>query len=411
MNKTKLRSMRLTLYFVIILVITGISLYFSETYERKIQKEEALLEQERLEKEEKRIELLEYYRINTHLDSVDLSNLDLKYFPMDILRNLKSLKYLNLSGNKIIEIPYDIFDLKKLEYLNVSHNALTHLSNSGRKSKIKYLLLNNNRIDNSLISGLDSLEVLDMSNNMIRYKYHISNEEYPNLRVLSLSNNQIEIVSGLESLFWLRKVNLSNNQLTEIPIFNEYGSLYYLDLSDNEISGLSYRNMITSVPKTVLLKNNKIEIFEFNSFFQSVKHLDLSNNQISNLGEMYYFDELNYLNLSGNSFNGNINYVDDIAIIDSLDISNNEIANFSWNSAALTYLNLEDNKLIIENCILETNQLAYLNIKNNQVENPDIFNNSILSNLPNLKRINATNTSVCEDKTKSYLNSAIINCE
>lgn len=98
----------------------------------------------------------------------------------------KNLAHLDLSGNKITEIP----DLKipQLRFLSL------------RSNEIK-------RIDK--FEGHDTIEILDLSNNNIAETRTLIN--MPNLKEMFIQNNKLKVFPSLEGLSSLRKLHLRNN--------------------------------------------------------------------------------------------------------------------------------------------------------------------------------------------------------
>jgi internalin A len=119
--------------------------------------------------------------------SISLNYLGLKVIPP--FHNLLSLKSLDLSSNKIIDISLlkksntmksldlsynDIYDLSplinltNLEYLELHYNFIKDISPLGNLSNLKELNLKGNRIDNiEPLKTLNHLEYLFLSNNPI----------------------------------------------------------------------------------------------------------------------------------------------------------------------------------------------------------------------------------------------------
>ncbi|KAI3383344.1 hypothetical protein SNEBB_000574 [Seison nebaliae] len=142
----------------------------------------------------------------THFNGVAIGTYE---WPKDICNskstgNISIITHLDLSNNRLREIPYDLtFCLKNLEVLR----------------------LNGNRIEKiTLLNWMNSLKELDISGNLIK---HLN---------LNFIHHQIH----------LQSVKLSENQITEIrwPIyFNHFIPLMYLcyiDFSSNLISTISF---------------------------------------------------------------------------------------------------------------------------------------------------------------------------
>ena len=127
-----------------------------------------------------------------------LRNISLESIP-DKICDFKSLKTLDLSGNKINRLN-NLSCLKNLVNLDLSNNKL-------------------NRIYKGDLNGLVKLETLDLTANAL-----IELDE--------------ESFSKLSNIMWL---SLSNNNLTSIKknTFSELKQLEYLDLSRNSISSIA----------------------------------------------------------------------------------------------------------------------------------------------------------------------------
>lgn len=128
------------------------------------------------------------------LRNLDLSKNKLSNMPDDILR-LKNLKLFNLDTNKLQKLPDSIVNMKKLEVLNISSNALSSLPLS--------------------FSNLSCLKQLYLNNNNFRH-FPLQLIGLPNLEVVELSNNKItEIPCGMAD-FYATELNLSQNELSQI---------------------------------------------------------------------------------------------------------------------------------------------------------------------------------------------------
>uniref|UniRef100_A0A7E4USY6 Leucine-rich repeat-containing protein 51 n=1 Tax=Panagrellus redivivus TaxID=6233 RepID=A0A7E4USY6_PANRE len=101
---------------------------------------------------------------------VSLANNDLKKFPSKMTKKFPELMCLNLSGNKVTEIPDDILEWTNLGALNLSGNKFTQFPEVIYKLKnLKLLDISNNEIQNidipRLFTELPLLKILDISNN------------------------------------------------------------------------------------------------------------------------------------------------------------------------------------------------------------------------------------------------------
>ncbi|XP_042465431.1 disease resistance protein SUMM2-like [Zingiber officinale] len=96
-------------------------------------------------------------------------NHHLKQIPPSLFASMPRLKYLDLSGCRITELPKEICSLAELQYLNLSDNRIIRLPfEFGCLSKLQYLFLSSTRlkiVPNGAISNLLMLKWLDISNN------------------------------------------------------------------------------------------------------------------------------------------------------------------------------------------------------------------------------------------------------
>lgn len=206
-----------------------------------------------------------------HVTAIDLSNKNIVGSLFHNFSGLPELKYLNLSENVIqATIPDDLSRCRNLRALNLSNNIITGAFN---------------------LTGFNSLEVLDLSNNRLRgnIRFIFPAKACINLVVLKLSSN-----------------NLSGSV---DDLFNMCRNLHSLDLRANNFSGnLSFRfDWLVEL----LVSHNKLGGAIPSWVFSkdcSLRALDLSDNffvgQIPK--EISNCKDLVTLNLSGNKFSGRI---------------------------------------------------------------------------------------------------------
>ncbi|CAA0836272.1 receptor like protein 19 [Striga hermonthica] len=299
-----------------------------------------------------------------------LSNLDLRAcrfsgsIPSSIT-NLSRLTYLDLSLNQFSGSVPSFALLKNLTVINLRGNRLT------------------GRISSSLWEGLESLNFLDLSENLLDGEIPTSPFSLPSLKVIYLSNNRLfgSISNSVNSSYVLEVLDLSVNDLQgPIPrFFFELKNLSSLSLSSNNFNGsieltdfekmsnlvnldLSYNNLSVHVDEKVHMStlyprlgtlmlascnleklpllmnqsslmmidfsNNQLNgeipnwIWEVGDGF--LRFLNLSHNQFTNLQEPYDLRSLHYLDLHSNLLTGHIPIPPPLAVL--VDFSSN---NFS----------------------------------------------------------------------------------
>ncbi|KAE8672587.1 putative LRR receptor-like serine/threonine-protein kinase [Hibiscus syriacus] len=174
-----------------------------------------------------------------YLENLDLSNNSLNgSLPLSIF-NATQLRSLDLSNNSISGfLPETIGRLQYLQFLNLSDNALagglpatiTTIQN------LTVVFLNNNYLSGNLPYGFQSLQVLDLSSNLI--------------------NGSLPPNFGGQNL---RRFNVSYNSLSgEIP------PQFAEKIPGNATIDLSFNNLRGEIPDSVVLKNQESKSFSGN---------------------------------------------------------------------------------------------------------------------------------------------------
>lgn len=185
-----------------------------------------------------------------HLRHLDLSNNFLNGSLPSSFFNATELQVISLSSNEISgELPESIGALKSLQLLNLSDNALagkvpeylTALQN------LTVLSLRTNYFSGSVPSGFNSVEVLDLSSNLL--------------------NGSLPLNFGGDNLHYL---NLSYNKLTG-PISQAFAKR----IPEKASIDLSFNNLTGAIPESLSLLSQKTDSFRGN--------LDLCGKPLSNL--------------------------------------------------------------------------------------------------------------------------------
>ena len=118
----------------------------------------------------------------------------LSEFPREILELADSLEFLNLSGNRLSELPEDFWRLKKLKIAFFNANAFETFP--------------------AVLAKCPALSMVSFKNNQIKRV----NELSESIRWLILTNNRIEqLPIGIGRLSKLQKLMLAGNQLQTLP--------------------------------------------------------------------------------------------------------------------------------------------------------------------------------------------------
>ncbi|KAK7265090.1 hypothetical protein RJT34_32706 [Clitoria ternatea] len=325
-----------------------------------------------------------------HVVNLTLSGMQLSgTIPDNTIGKLTKLEFLDLSHNKITDLPSDFWSLSSLKNLNLSSNQISGslTNNIGNFGLLESFDLSSNNFSEEIpeaFSSLLSLRILKLDHN--RFAYNIpsgilkcqslvsidlsSNQlngtlpegfgaAFPKLRILNLSGNnmhgRVSDISRLKSIVnlnmsgnsfegsimsvfqgWLEVLDLSRNKFHgHIPQvqynFSSYNwsHLVYLDLSENQLSG---------------------EIFQNLNEFLNLKHLNLAHNRftIQKFPQIEMLLGLQYLNLSKTSLVGQIpSEISQLSNLNALDLSMNHLSGKvpSLRDIHLKVLDLSNNNL------------------------------------------------------------------
>jgi hypothetical protein len=204
---------------------------------------------------------------------LDLSACDLTIFPSMVLAHMPYLEEVNLSNNRIQELPPNGFPAQsKLKTLKLNYNQITavpkgslshlsslttlHLDYNKIKQidkegfaplkELEVLYLGFNKIE-ELLEGTfcnqTDLRLLEMQCNFITAVYPRSLEGLWGLETLNLSKNQIEEISdqACDYLIFLKKLFLADNKIQSIPTASHklFKTLETLGLDGNDLENIS----------------------------------------------------------------------------------------------------------------------------------------------------------------------------
>jgi internalin A len=224
--------------------------------------------------------------LRSNTDNVQLTNGRLKEVPNE-LKTCFGIKYLDLFGNSIQEIPDWFFQFKRLEHLSLRNNTIKNLPTIVfTLENLKYLNLADNQIHE--ISGRDFMNLINIEKVDISYNQITSlpseRIEYPKCKNLSIKGNRLQkFPTTFSDVKTLVKLDLSENRISSIEddAFDGLENLIELDLSFNELTYLPTSLGKLTKLKKLNLSGNKIGSLpkEFENL-TSLESLDFDGNPI-----------------------------------------------------------------------------------------------------------------------------------
>lgn len=250
----------------------------------------------------------------TSLRAMNLSRNKIDDLPRSVFVNL-DLEILRLSHNQLTAIPFQVFaPMQDLRVLDLSHNGIVTILDHFFKFNryIEELLLNNNNITkltSNALADLTYLKRLDLSTNSLESVAKGLFDALNNLEYLNLANNPITNVpsSTFRGLTNLRWINLSNNKLKQLTfgLFHFSPRVRSLTLDSTEIDIL-HNSEFLGLPllEELKIRNNK-RLVEIEPYLLAdtpqIKHLDISGNSLTFLPlALANLTQLQSLNIEGN---------------------------------------------------------------------------------------------------------------
>uniref|UniRef100_A0A8B9T7T9 Leucine rich repeats and guanylate kinase domain containing n=1 Tax=Anas platyrhynchos TaxID=8839 RepID=A0A8B9T7T9_ANAPL len=200
---------------------------------------------------------------------VHLQKLELSYNKINDLSCVSQMPYLlqlNASNNDLTTY-FDFKPPKNLKEVDFSYNQIPKMQDLSAYHALTKLLLDFNNI--AEIKGLEkchSLTHLSLSHNRLTA---IGGLENLPLKILNLSSNLLEKITGLDSLKTLRNLDLSNNKITSLEGLEEHDLLEVINLENNQIAELGELEYIQDLPllRVLNLLQNPVQLHHYSSSF------------------------------------------------------------------------------------------------------------------------------------------------
>ncbi|KAL5008474.1 hypothetical protein ScPMuIL_014055 [Solemya velum] len=214
--------------------------------------------------------------IKQHIDTAQktgacqLSKLGLKEFPEDLQKLTKNLRTLDISENKIHNLPASIGKFSFLKNFNVSNNRLGNLPGEfGSLKKLEACSLENNVIVAlpDSFNNLSNLRNLNLSgNNMATFPSQLCGMK--NLDAVDLSRNKITCLPDIINTCQVIELNLNQNQISDLPdALAECPRLKVLRLEENCLEAAAFTPKIMKESSIALLaiEGNVFDMKVFNN--------------------------------------------------------------------------------------------------------------------------------------------------
>jgi Leucine-rich repeat (LRR) protein len=291
---------------------------------------------------------------------------------------MRALEYLDLSSNKITELPAALFFLRNLKTLKFADNMVKAFNTQSLRSLEKLVLLDisNNKFE-SLNEELDSFSVVEIfraQNNCLEF-IDDSLGSMNKLQTLQLSSNALKMLPhSLQLCTLITELNISDNKFETIPdSISCLENLTNFDASRCEISSGLFEDFFSKLTVLVRLDLSRNKIIRMPASFYFLKHLtwcDLSSNLIAELSsEINELESIIHLDLNRNRISLLPTSIQHLGNLEYLDISWNLIPFLPdefGNLPKLHRFNAEHNKMAeYQHCLRNVKTLSSWNLNGN----------------------------------------------
>ena len=261
---------------------------------------------------------------------------------------------------------------QKLTSLNIIYGPDKDYSAVAKLSNLKNFTRFRGDDFNNIIDALKfskNLEFFSLSQVEIEDMSRIA--ELGNLKILRLTNSQISKIEGIKNMTNLEEIYLSSNQIKKIEELENLTKLERLFLNGNQISDITPLSVNTSLTTLDLRRNSEIDADRTHYTPKQLQALD-------EIGKI--LDKGGMINLDADKLKLFTNYK-------KLDLSSQNLSTLENLEGInkLANLNLNNNKLTLEDTKSQEILKNMINLQNLNLANNQITNVKVLNNLKNLK--------------------------
>ncbi len=244
---------------------------------------------------------------------------------LSVISTLPNLKELTLSGCMLSNIQ-NLSGIGSLEYLDLSNNTIRDASALSFMSGLKELNLSHNALTNlSYLSALNNLKALDVSYNSLASVVPLTG--CTGLESLNISHNAIASLEGIATLSGLKTLNADSNQLTDISLLTANTALTNLTLSRNSVSDITSLSVLNQLQYFDVSYNQIVSLPQWSKDCALVSFNAISN-RIKDVSALGGLKKLNTVKLDNNRISS-VNALADCPNLIQVDVMDNPVKDVS----------------------------------------------------------------------------------
>lgn len=211
-------------------------------------------------------------------DVVEIQADSLNY---DQIKQIISLKKIDVQENMAINSIQPLFKLTELESLNISNTRINDITPLRNLTKIKYLNAANTKINNlEALRYAFEMTVLYLDNTLIDSVYIVSNHK--KLKLLSIQDTPVKSLSPLKGNHSLQEVYAGGTNIQTFAPLNEIASLNSLNISFTTIDSLPDLSNLSEL-KVLDISHTNINNIEPVTSLKMLEEIRFDNTTITSL--------------------------------------------------------------------------------------------------------------------------------
>ena len=195
----------------------------------------------------------------------------------NLLKTFRSITFLNISNNLILQNINPVSELTELKEINISNTLISNITPIRNLNKLVVL-----NLSNTPISTLEPLRYITTLNE------------------LNCSNTGIQNIDVLSNLQLLSNLNLSNTNISELNALTSLRNLVHLSISGTNISECSSINNLNSLSDFNLSKTKFTSLMSIDSLL-SIQNLNIDSTNIVSLEPLSRYENLTILQANNTS--------------------------------------------------------------------------------------------------------------
>ena len=288
----------------------------------------------------------------------------------------------NSGAETLKKLGFDDDIIHDIQHASADTDFPTHETNVERMKEwlktVKYLNIGQNK-DPLKRNGLDlmpNIEVLGIGYTSIDDITPVY--KFKKLKQLYVSSTGIKDYSFIKNIPTLEGIDFSENDIQDISFLKDYPNLKLVSAAGNNIENIDVLKNLTNL-ESVNLDNNKIKDISALKDLNHLRAVSLENNNITKLDALSSKNELERLFLSNNSGLELATLKNDS--LEQLTVNNTNIRDLSVvsNLPKLKKIVANDNKIITLSHLKNAKVLESVEVNNNKIDSLDFENSTITS--------------------------------